>query len=120
MMASYRDHGFDPNAYEVMGPPLRPYNWVQWVGVVFAALGVLAFVAYCAEKIGLIPMWMSNPAPVIMLGALGSVLVNTRRQPIPEAEQAEYRRKLRQRTILAFVVAAIAAAVGLTIAVLAR
>ena len=112
MMASYRDHGFDPNAYEVMGPPLRPYNWVQWLGVALAALGLVAFLGYCAGKIGLIPNWFANPAPVIMLGAVGSILVNTRRQPIPEAEQAEYRRKLRQRTILALAVAGLAAIVG--------
>jgi len=111
-MTGYREHGFDPNAYEVMGPPLKPYNWVQWVGVVFVALGVVAFLGYCAEKLALVPHWLSSPAPVIMLGGLGSMLVNTRRQPIPEAEQAEYRRKLRRNTILALIVAALAAIVG--------
>ena len=110
---SYRQHSYDPNAYEVMGPPIRPYNWVQWLGVLFAGLGVLAFLAYCAGKIGLTPEWLDNPAPVIMLGAAGSVLVNSRRQPIPEADQAEYRRKSRRNAIISLFVAAIAAIVGL-------
>lgn len=116
-MTGYREHSFDPNAYVPMGPPLRPYNKVQWLGVAFAVLGLIAFLGYCAEKLGLVPHWLASPAPIIMLGGVGSMLINTRRQPIPEAEQAEYRRKLRERTILALIVATVAAAIGFVAAV---
>ena len=26
-MSGYREHSFDPNAYEQPGRPLKPYNW---------------------------------------------------------------------------------------------
>lgn len=51
----YRTHQFDPNAYEEQGPPLRPYNWVQWTGVAIASVGVGLFAAYLLGKIGVLP-----------------------------------------------------------------
>ena len=43
-MSGYREHSFDPNAYEQPGRPLQPYNWVQWTGVAIGVLG-LAIIA---------------------------------------------------------------------------
>ena len=95
-MTGYREHSFDPNAYEQPGPPLKPYNMVQWIGVVFAVLGILAFFVWGFGRLGLIPQWIDHPAPVIMLGAVGTMLVNSRRAPGTQvgSEQLEKNRRV--------------------------
>ena len=113
-MTGYREHSFDPNAYEQPGPPLRPFNWVQWTGVVFVTLGLLAFVVYCAEKISLIPTWLENPAPVIMLGAIGTMLINSRRAA---GVQVGSEQLAKNRRVLLITVAICAAIIGAAVVI---
>jgi uncharacterized membrane protein len=95
-MASYREHNFDPNAYEQPGPPLRPYNWVQWTGVALEVIGLGLFLAHLAGKIGWIdPLVGSGVALVPMI--VGVLLINSRRQSdtlITPEQQARNKRTL--------------------------
>ena len=79
-MAGYRQSSFDPNAYQRYGKPLRPYNWAQWLGVVFAVLGVLGYFAYAADRLGWISIGFDSPAPFISLPLIGVALINSRRE----------------------------------------
>jgi hypothetical protein len=108
-MSGYREHSFDPNAYEQPGRPLKPYNWAQWTGVAFCALGILAFFVWGFGRLGLIPQWIDHPAPVIMFGAIGSILINSRREPATQvgSEQLE-----KNRRVLLITVAVVAAILG--------
>jgi len=113
MTVSYRQSSYDPLATPLYGAPLKPFNWVQRCGAVMIWLSVAAFLLYAAGQLGLIAF--SAPgllAPIIGLGGLGSVLVNSRRTVIPLEQQADYRRKLRRNTAIALAVALGAAAVG--------
>ena len=80
-MSSYRETSYDPNAYERPGPPMRPYNWVQWCGVASSCVGIAIALAYLAGRIGWIPKPLESPAPGIGFLAIGSILINSRRQP---------------------------------------
>jgi hypothetical protein len=95
-MSGYRVHSFDPNAYEQPGPPMRPYNWVQWTGVGLIVFSLAGLGAYLAGRVGLLPEWIDSAFPLFMLAPLGSVLVNSRRQPATSVgpEQREKNRKV--------------------------
>jgi hypothetical protein len=81
-MSGYREHSFDPNAGGDFGPPLRPFNKFQWVGVGFLIFGVVAMLATLAASFHLIRTDTKDWLPVAtMLCAFGSVLINSRRQP---------------------------------------
>lgn len=80
-MSGYRVHSYDPNAYDRYGPPLRPYNWVQWTGVVLGIAGVALQLAFLAGRAGWMPGWIDSPALGTPLVMLAVVLVNSRRQP---------------------------------------
>ena len=81
-MSGYQQHGFDPNAHEEPGPPLRPYNWVQWTGVAIAGVGMALFAIYLAGRVGWIPQWIEGLSPALwVLMLVGAILVNSRRQP---------------------------------------
>jgi hypothetical protein len=94
-MSGYRQSSYDPNAYPRYGKPLRPYNWAQWLGVVFAVLGVLGYFAWAAEKLGWIAIGLKEPAPFISLPLIGVALINSRREelddPAPELAAARKR-----------------------------
>jgi amino acid transporter len=114
-MAGYRQHSYDPNTYERPGKPLRPYNWVQWVGVVICSLGAIGCLLYIANEIGLIDLGLKEPGPFIALPMIGIFLVNSRREagtPMT-GEQIERQRKI------AFIVlgaALVAGAIGFAVA----
>jgi hypothetical protein len=111
-MSGYRDRasGFDPMAGGSYGPPLRPYNWVQWLGVGFAAIGILVMVAYFLDRAGLIPNRFGDVFPAIMLMGVGSILINSRRQEVPLTPETK-----RRNTIILGVTLAVCAAVAATI-----
>ena len=80
-MTGYREHSFDPNAFEQPGPPLKPYNWVQWTGVAIGCVGAALITLNLLGRTGLIPQWVdSSPAPFMLL-VVGMLLVNSRRAP---------------------------------------
>jgi hypothetical protein len=95
-MTGYRQSNFDPNAaWGEQGPPLRPFNWVQWTGVGFVFLGVLGYLLYFADKFGWIDIGLHDAVPFISLPLIGAALINSRRQPIsPEQAAANRRRAL--------------------------
>ena len=108
-MTGYREHSFDPNAYEQLGRPMRPYNWVQWLGVVFASLGVLGYVAYAADRLGWISIGFDSPAPFISLPLVGIALINSRREPGTQVGSEQLQRN---RKVLLITVAVLAAILG--------
>ena len=97
-MTGYRQHGYDPNAYEQPGAPMKPYNWVQWTGVAIGGTGVVLITLDVLGKLGWIPQWIDDPSPAFfMLLVIGMVLVNSRREPgnlITEEQRAKNKRVL--------------------------
>jgi len=107
-MAGYREHSFDPNAGGDYGPPLRPFNKWQWVGVAVGSIGVLAMLAALAGSFHLIRADTKDWVPVATsFCALGSVLINSRRQP--GGFTSETRRKRMVIVAVGFMVFAAAA-----------
>jgi hypothetical protein len=114
-MASYRQHSYDPNSYERPGKPLRPYNWVQWIGVAIGSLGVIGCLLYLADKIGWIDLGLKEPGSFIALPMIGLVLINSRREPGTPmtSEQIARQRKI---AFIGLGVALVAAAIGFAVA----
>ena len=116
-MTGYREHGFDPNAYDRPGPPLRPYNWVQWTGFAIMVAGLLLAFAYFLGKLGLVPQWPGDSSPLPFAAILlGTVLVNSRRAEPTELtpeEQARGRRTLVITAIVCTITLAAVAAIDL-------
>ena len=81
-MSGYRQTSFDPNAGAHYGPPLRPYNWVQWSGVVLMALGFLVLIAFAAAKAGLIGFRAEDSLPLVGSNMVlcGTLLQSSRRE----------------------------------------
>jgi len=95
-MSGYRESSFDPYAgTSNQGPPVRPFNWVQWAGVALILLAVLLNVAFVGGKIGWWPKLLDTPSVAISLPLFGIALVNSRRQQVTDAapELAAARRK---------------------------
>ena len=104
----YREHSYDPNVYEQPGRPLRPFNWVQWTGVALGTVGAVLITLDLLGKLGWIPRWTGDlsPGPFIAL-IMGSVLVNSRREPgnlITEEQRARNKRTLLITTVICAVV----------------
>ncbi len=109
-MTGYRQSSFDPYAHEQPGPPLKPYNWVQWTGVAFGTAGMAIILLEWAGKLGWVPRWIDDAgfAPVsLMIVAL--VLINSRRGP---STQVGSEQLAKNRRILLVTVAILAAILG--------
>ena len=107
-MSSYRESSYDPNSYERPGQPIRPFNWVQWIGVALIVAGVVALFAYFFGRAGLIPPLVKQVQVSTALAIIGSVLVNSRRHP----GSGDVRTTSR-RTLIAITVALVAFAIAL-------
>ena len=105
-MSGYRQSNYDPRAGGDYGPPLRPFNWVQWSGVGFIAVGVTVLLATIAGSFGLFDR--SAATDMLPLGttfaALGTVLINSRRAPGTLSAETK-----RRRTIILGVAVALSA-----------
>ena len=81
-MSSYRDPVYDPNAWEQPGRPMRPFNWVQWTGVAFVGLAIVAYFYAAAATFGWVPKLRFQPMMAgLPLLLIGLALVNSRREP---------------------------------------
>ena len=100
----YRDKSssYDPHAYEHPGRPMRPYNWVQWTGVALIGAGVLALLAYFAGQAGWIAPLVKQVQVSTALAIIGSILVNSRREPGTQvgSEQLAKNRKVLLITVI--------------------
>ena len=80
-MSGYRQHRFDPNAFEEPGSLLRPFNRVQWSGVAFAVAGLAVILTNVAGRLGWIAPLLDSSLPALLLYLVGIVLINSRREP---------------------------------------
>jgi hypothetical protein len=113
-MSGYREHSFDPNAYEHPGPPLKPYNWVQWTGVAIGSVGGALITLYLLGRIGLVPRWIDDPSPApFMLLVIGMFLVNSRRAPPTQVSSEQLAKNRRVLLITVAVCAVILGAAAL-------
>jgi hypothetical protein len=80
-MSGYREHSFDPEAFERAGPPMRPYNWVQWCGVAFVGAAIATLILYFAGLVGLIAPLIEKVQLSTALAMIGVVLIGSRREP---------------------------------------
>lgn len=113
-MTGYRQSSFDPNAGSSdTGPPLKPYNWVQWTGVAIVCVGAAGCFYFLLEKAGVVPKLTDDAMPFAILPIIGTTLVNSRRAP-GQAHDAE---ALRRRRTLAITLAIVAVILGVVIAI---
>ena len=80
-MSGYRDtSNYDPYAGGDTGPPMRPFNKWQWIGVAMMVAGGLAMVATVAIRFAWHQFRMGDWIPLgSTLVIFGSVLINSRR-----------------------------------------
>ena len=105
-MSGYREHSFDPYAYEQPGRPLRPFNWVQWTGVAFEILGLGLFLVQIAAQLGWIkPFFGTGLGFAAMI--IGLTLINSRREPGTEVDSEQLAKNRRVLFITILVCAAI-------------
>jgi hypothetical protein len=93
----YRDtSNYEPYGTMNQGRPLRPFNWVQWAGVGFAIFGIAVDLLYFTGRLGWTPAWMDSPALAMPFLLLGILLVNSRREAVPDLapELAAQRKRL--------------------------
>jgi hypothetical protein len=84
-MAGYRDtSNYEPFGTQSGGRPMRPFNWVQWIGMALVLVSVASNLAFLAGEAGWLPKWGVGPSVAFGPLFLGMVLVNSRRQPIPD------------------------------------
>ena len=107
-MTGYREHSFDPNAFEQPGPPLKPYNWVQWTGVAIVSVGAVLVTLDVLARIGWTPRWIGDPSPApFMLLIVGTLLVNSRRAPGVQVGSEQLAKNRRTLIITAVICAVI-------------
>jgi hypothetical protein len=115
-MTGYRetDNGYDPYAYDQPGRPMRPYNWVQWVGVTLIVAGIAALLAVFAGRAGWIAPLVKDVQVSTALTIIGSLLVNSRREPGTQVGELQRRRN---RKVLLITLAICAVVLGAAIAI---
>ena len=117
VMSGYRDtSNYDPFASPRYGKPLRPYNWVQWTGVVFMAVGLALDGVYFADLFGWVDAPMKTPIYAIAPLFLGVSLINSRREEVPDLAPelaAQRKRWLLIVTLVCVVVFGLAIAIEL-------
>ena len=113
-MTGYRQSGFDPNAFEQAGRPLRPFNWVQWSGVALGMAGIVLSTLHLAGRFGLVPPWIDDSSPwSLILIIVGVVLINSRREPSTLAGSEQLEKNRRVLLVTALVIVAILGAAAL-------
>jgi len=73
----------DPASYNTR--PVRPYNATQWAGVALGSLGILMALLHFGNELGWFALGFDLGVPAsISAMMLGSLLVNSRREPVPD------------------------------------
>ena len=113
-MSGYRQSNYDPDAYQAMGRPLRPFNWVQWTGVGLEVVGLGLFLLALAGKLGWFPP-AANISSIsgMMPMLIGISLINSRREPSVDVTPEQ---RAANRRLLIITVAICAAILGLAVA----
>lgn len=105
---SYRTtSSYDPLAQQMPGRILRPFNAIQWLGVVMTAGGGLLGLSFLIARFGWTPSLTDSPAVAFWLFIVGSFLVSYRREPGRLMTEAEVR-KTRHWVIGSFLVSLLA------------
>ncbi|WP_114227708.1 MULTISPECIES: hypothetical protein [Sphingomonas] len=117
---SYRQSTYDPLAPAANGPPLKPFNWVQWCGVAMAALGVVGSLLWLGAVTGLVPAWGKDFVRFGLIGTFGIILINTRRADVPPEERVAYRAKQRRQSIIMLVIIGVASVAAFIFAFLSK
>ena len=108
-MSGYRQSSYDPNAFERMGGVMRPFNWVQWIGVAMFGVGVALLLAMIAGGLGVASLERFRHFPAVFPIIVGQFLIYSRRHPshdlAPELAPA-------RRRMLIIIVAICTAAIG--------
>jgi hypothetical protein len=113
-VSGYRQSSFDPDAYQAMGRPLRPFNWVQWTGVALVTVGLLLGSIDIAGELGWIGRLFDGDPPTFLLTILGLVLLNSRREPPADVTPEQ---RAANRRLLSITAALCALALGLAVAI---
>ena len=94
-MAGYRSSSYDPEAGLRWGPPLRPYNLWQWLGVALTLVGAAIYALFLAGKMGWLEPPLDHPTGAGALVLAGFALTHSRRQAIADfaPELAPVRRR---------------------------
>ena len=112
-MSGYRERSnYDPYAGRDYGPPLRPYNWVQWTGVAIALVGIAIDLVYLGGSLGITRRLLDSPSMGVSLPLVGAGLINSRRAP---GERPNLDAKRRTTIIIAFTLATCAAVMAIVI-----
>ncbi|QDP19299.1 hypothetical protein [Sphingomonas xanthus] len=106
-MGGYRQSSYDPDSYDQPGPPLTPFNGLQWAGVALGAVGIGLFLLYVAGRLGWTAPIVATASSGIVPTFAGYMLVNSRRGPSIMVDDVQ---RDRNRKIL-FVTLAICAAI---------
>ena len=105
-MSGYRDRsGFDPNAGGDYGPPLRPFNWVQWTGVASLFVGAAIMLAYIGGSIGVYRRLLDSPTPGTAFVLIAIPLISSRRERGTLSAETKHRRTIILAAALAVCVA---------------
>ena len=113
-MIGYRQSNYDPDAYQAMGRPVRPFNWVQWTGVGLEVVGLGLFLLALAGRLGWVPQAADVPSiSGIMLMLVGMSIINSRREPSVDVTPEQ---RAANRRLLIITIAICAAILGLAVA----
>jgi hypothetical protein len=109
-MSGYREHSFDPYAYEQPGRPMHPFNRVQWCGAALIVTSITTLLLYFAGRAGWIVPLVEGVQVSTMLSIFGLALINSRREPGTRVGSEQLQRN---RRVLLITVAAVAAILGI-------
>jgi hypothetical protein len=110
-MNGYRESSFDPNAGGDYGRPMRPFNWVQWLGVGAFAVGLGIMLVYFAGNFGLIAKQLDSPTPGTAFVLIAIPLINSRREGVALTPATKGRRLIIIAVALAVCIALAAATI---------
>jgi len=109
---SYRQSSYDPRAWNPQGPPFRPYDAKQKLGLAMMLVGALLALAFLVGEAGLMARWKGGTMPGSLLTLVGSLLLYSRRQTIAPEQQDAYRARQRRAAWWGLALAALAMLVG--------